>query len=87
MVEQMTQTAMDLPFQALSARWQVLAEKRLAHLLELRDSGRWRHYYKSPAALDAELQETLRAVGRWRELATGRKLGAGARIALAQLAN
>ena len=49
-------------------RWRLLAERRLDHLTDLRDSGRWRRYY-SAAALAAELSEAERAVAAWRLLA------------------
>ena len=29
----------------LTRKWRDLAEKRRAHLIELYDSGRWKHYY------------------------------------------
>jgi uncharacterized repeat protein (TIGR03809 family) len=49
-------------------RWRLLAERRLDHLADLRDSGRWRRYY-SEAALAADLREAERAVATWRLLA------------------
>jgi hypothetical protein len=34
------------PYAAVARKWLALAERRRAHLIELRDSGRWKHYYK-----------------------------------------
>jgi uncharacterized repeat protein (TIGR03809 family) len=55
---------------ALSARWCALAEKRLEHLTELFESGRWRRYYSEYAFLE-NIQEAKLAVKNWRALSLG----------------
>jgi uncharacterized repeat protein (TIGR03809 family) len=55
---------------ALSARWCALAEKRLEHLTELFESGRWRRYYSEYSFLE-NIQEAKFAVKHWRALALG----------------
>jgi hypothetical protein len=52
----------------LAARWCALAEKRLQHLIELFESGRWRRYHSERAFFE-NVQEAKRAVERWRALA------------------
>jgi uncharacterized repeat protein (TIGR03809 family) len=51
----------------LVARWQVLAERRLAYLTELFETGRWRRYYSDDAFLE-NVREAKAAVGAWRQL-------------------
>jgi uncharacterized repeat protein (TIGR03809 family) len=55
---------------ALSARWCALAERRLEHLTELFESGRWRRYYSEHAFLE-NIQEAKFAVKNWRALSLG----------------
>jgi uncharacterized repeat protein (TIGR03809 family) len=55
---------------ALSARWCALAEKRLEHLTELFESGRWRRYYNEHSFLE-NIQEAKFAVKNWRALSLG----------------
>jgi uncharacterized repeat protein (TIGR03809 family) len=55
---------------ALSARWCALAEKRLEHLTELFESGRWRRYYNEYSFLE-NIQEAKFAVKNWRALSVG----------------
>jgi uncharacterized repeat protein (TIGR03809 family) len=55
---------------ALSERWCALAEKRLEHLTELFESGRWRRYYSEYAFLE-NIQEAKLAVKNWRALSLG----------------
>lgn len=55
---------------ALSARWCILAEKRLEHLTELFESGRWRRYYSEHVFLE-NIQEAKLAVKNWRALSLG----------------
>jgi len=55
---------------ALAARWCALAEKRLDHLTELFESGRWRRYYSEHAFLE-NIQEAKLAVKNWRALSLG----------------
>lgn len=49
-------------------RWRVLAERRLNHLIELYESGRWKFYYKEPDFLKA-IQEARLALKTWEQLA------------------
>ena len=49
------------------ARWCDLAERRLEHLTELFDSGRWRRYHSERAFLE-NIQEAKVAVETWRDL-------------------
>ena len=54
----------------LTRRWRDLAEKRRAHLVELYDSGRWKHYYTEDQ-LVARMREAIRQTEAWNRLATG----------------
>jgi uncharacterized repeat protein (TIGR03809 family) len=45
------------PYDAVARDWLSLVERRKAYLIELFDTGRWRHYYT-----EAELLGELRAV-------------------------
>jgi uncharacterized repeat protein (TIGR03809 family) len=54
----------------LAQRWRELAEKRRAHLIELYDSGRWKHYY-TEEQLVARMREAINLADRWDRLATG----------------
>jgi uncharacterized repeat protein (TIGR03809 family) len=47
--------------------WKVLAEKRLAHLSELSETGRWRRYHTEAAFLE-NLREAESVVKTWRAL-------------------
>jgi uncharacterized repeat protein (TIGR03809 family) len=49
-------------------RWRMLAERRLNHLVELYESGRWKVYYKEPDFLKA-IQEARLALKTWEQLA------------------
>ena len=51
------------------ARWFVLAERRLEHLTELFETGRWRRYHSELAFLE-NLKEAKSAVEAWRDLLT-----------------
>jgi uncharacterized repeat protein (TIGR03809 family) len=51
----------------LGPRWRLLAERRLEHLTELFESGRWRRYYSERAFLE-NIQEAKAAVAHWRNL-------------------
>ena len=51
------------------ARWFVLAERRLEHLTELFETGRWRRYHSELAFLE-NLREAKAAVEAWRDLLT-----------------
>jgi uncharacterized repeat protein (TIGR03809 family) len=49
------------------ARWCDLAERRLEHLTELFETGRWRRYHSEVAFLE-NIQEAKSAVETWRNL-------------------
>jgi uncharacterized repeat protein (TIGR03809 family) len=51
------------------ARWCALAERRLEHLTELFETGRWRRYHSELAFLE-NIQEAKAAVETWRDLST-----------------
>ena len=51
------------------ARWCNLAERRLEHLTELFETGRWRRYHSELSFLE-NIQEAKNAVETWRSLAT-----------------
>src|SRR5258708_12261142 len=50
-----------------AARWCALAERRLAYLTELFETGRWRRFHSELAFLE-NIQEAKTAVGIWRDL-------------------
>ncbi|MGD0024430.1 MAG: hypothetical protein ABSC37_07360 [Xanthobacteraceae bacterium] len=50
------------PYDSVARKWLALAERRKAHLIELRESGRWKHYYT-----EAELDEELRGINLARD--------------------
>jgi hypothetical protein len=50
------------------ARWLALAERRRAHVVELRYSGRWRHYYSWEELLDA-LRDAVSIRDEWARIA------------------
>jgi hypothetical protein len=56
------------PYDSIARRWHALAERRRAHVAELRDSGRWRHYYTWEELLDA-LREAVNTRDEWARLA------------------
>jgi hypothetical protein len=58
----------------LVARWCVLAERRLQHLTELFESGRWRRYYDERSLLE-NIREAKAAVETWRALSRGPAAG------------
>jgi uncharacterized repeat protein (TIGR03809 family) len=49
-------------------RWRLLAERRLNHLIELYESGRWRLYHREAEFLDM-VQEARAALKAWETLA------------------
>jgi uncharacterized repeat protein (TIGR03809 family) len=51
----------------VAARWCDLAERRLEHLTELFETGRWRRYHSEVAFLE-NIQEAKSAVETWRNL-------------------
>jgi uncharacterized repeat protein (TIGR03809 family) len=64
---------------ALSARWCALAERRLEHLTELFESGRWRRYYSEHSLLE-NIREAKIAVKNWRALSLGETISQRAEI-------
>jgi uncharacterized repeat protein (TIGR03809 family) len=50
-------------------RWRMLAERRLEHLTDLFESGRWRRYHSERAFLE-NIKEAKSAVETWRGLST-----------------
>jgi hypothetical protein len=56
------------PYDDIARKWHALAERRRAHVVELRDSGRWRHYYTWDGLLEA-LREAVATCDTWARLA------------------
>lgn len=56
------------PYDTIARKWLALAERRQAHLLELRASGRWKHYF-TESELDAQLREVDLARDRFAKVA------------------
>jgi hypothetical protein len=56
------------PYDDVARKWHALTERRLAHVEELRDSGRWRHYYEWDALIEA-LREAAAMRDTWAKLA------------------
>jgi uncharacterized repeat protein (TIGR03809 family) len=56
------------PYDSVARRWHALAERRRAHVIELRESGRWKHYYTSEELLDA-LREAVNMRDAWARIA------------------
>ena len=55
-------------FDEISRKWLDLAERRLAHFIELYRSGRWQRYY-TEENLTVRMRDAIRAVTIWRKLA------------------
>ena len=55
---------------SIVARWFILAERRLEHLTELFETGRWRRYHSELSFLE-NLREAKAAVEVWRDLSQG----------------
>jgi len=53
----------------VTRKWRGLAEQRRAHLVELYDTGRWKHYYSEDQLL-AKMREAIRLVETWERLST-----------------
>jgi uncharacterized repeat protein (TIGR03809 family) len=53
------------------ARWYGLAERRLAHLTELFETGRWRRYYSENVFLE-NIREAKAMLETWRDLTLGK---------------
>jgi uncharacterized repeat protein (TIGR03809 family) len=56
------------PYDSVARKWLALAERRRAHVIELRESGRWKHYYTPDEFLDA-LREAVSTRNQWARLA------------------
>jgi len=56
------------PYAEIARKWYALAERRRAHVVELRDSGRWKHYY-TPAELLEAISEAVRTRDNWAKIA------------------
>ncbi len=52
----------------ITRAWRDLAEKRRAHLIELYDSGRWKHYY-TEEQLVVRMREAINLRDTWDRLA------------------
>ena len=50
-------------------KWRALSLKRLAHLSELRRSGRWHRFYASQHAFDEAIRYAEADAERWKGLA------------------
>jgi uncharacterized repeat protein (TIGR03809 family) len=53
---------------SVARRWLALVERRQEHLIELCDTGRWRHYYTKAEFLD-EMRRVLRVRDQWAGIA------------------
>jgi uncharacterized repeat protein (TIGR03809 family) len=71
---------------ALAARWCALAERRLDHLTEMFESGRWRRYHTERSLLE-NIREAKIAVKTWRALSLGERIGGSPEISRATGAN
>jgi hypothetical protein len=58
------------PYDGVARKWLALAERRHAHLIELRSSGRWKHYF-TESELDTQLRELNLACDRFAKVAGG----------------
>ena len=56
------------PYDSVARRWLALAERRQAHFVELRDSGRWRHYF-SRDGFNAEVRKAAALRDQWARIA------------------
>ena len=56
------------PYDSVARRWHALAERRWAHVTELRESGRWKHYYTAEELLEA-LREAVSMRDAWAKIA------------------
>jgi uncharacterized repeat protein (TIGR03809 family) len=70
------------PYDSVARKWLALAERRWAHIIELRETGRWRHYY-TPDELLAALREAIQTRDEWASLA-GLESGTGLAVLSAQ---
>jgi len=56
------------PYDDVARKWHALAERRCAHFAELRETGRWRHYYTWESLIEA-MREAATARDNWAKLA------------------
>jgi hypothetical protein len=56
------------PYDSIARKWLALAERRKAHVVELRDSGRWKHYYTEQQLVDA-MNDATRLRDQWATIA------------------
>jgi hypothetical protein len=56
------------PYDSVARKWLALAERRRAHIVELRESGRWKHYYTPEEFLEA-MREIINSRDEWARLA------------------
>ena len=49
-------------------KWRDLAERQRAHVVELFESGRWRHYYSDTEFL-VEMRKAMAIAQKWAQLA------------------
>ena len=66
------------PHDTIARRWLALAERRIAHFIDLRDSGRWRHYYTQQTEIHEALREAIRARDEWARIAGASPTPSGA---------
>lgn len=52
-------------------KWHALAERRRAHVVELYETGRWKHYYHE-AEFVTVMRETVQLAKTWSQLAQAR---------------
>lgn len=64
-------------YQSVARKWLALAERRHAHLIELRSSGRWKHYF-TESELNAQLRELNLARDRFAKVAGSEPAMSGA---------
>jgi hypothetical protein len=58
------------PYDSIARKWLALAERRRAHLIELRACGRWQDFhYSNEAELEAQLREIDLACERFASVA------------------
>ncbi len=55
-------------YDSVARKWLALVERRRAHFEELRESGRWRHYYTWEELLDAR-REAVSSRDEWARIA------------------
>lgn len=56
------------PLDSVARKWLALAERRRAHVAELYDTGRWRHYYTRAELVEA-MREAIRVRDEWARIA------------------